>query len=190
MRKISLLIVFGTIIIVSIIIESCFFCNTKDYKFSWETMDVYNLFVIKEVDNEIESQLSDTTNIEYNKYGILIKFDGEILANTCKKLYFIDECKAQIDCFNAYDPDSKISEIEIITLNDFDDLHPCNSSITQYFEPTLFYGKIVTFDEYLKDKNEINGGTRFEESVFDQEIKIFLNSIAKKAIGSRSFLYQ
>jgi hypothetical protein len=178
MKKSFLLIFSGFIImILCIIIESC--CNISDYKFEWKNMSLRYLEKTINQDDRIYGNETTSDEFIFDRFGLRLMLDGDIIANNFIGFSLIQNVNAQVDCFNNYSPKYKIDNIQVETLSDFDESKLQNSDISNYFKASLYNGILVSIEDYLNDNNEINGDGN-SESFLIQSIDLFLTEPPKK----------
>lgn len=172
MKKVILIfLVMTSILILSIIIESC--CHAKDYKFEWKTISLKYLDKTINENERIFGKESSSDVFQFDKFGVRILFHGDLITKNLIDFSLIQTANAQVDCFNNYAPKYKIDKIQIETLADFDELKLHNSDISNYFKATKYNGMLVSIEDLLNDNNKINGEST-NESVLDQSIDLFL----------------
>jgi hypothetical protein len=173
-----IIILINIICLFSIISNSCGQCDTSNLKYKWDTFDLIKLKITSVENDRITFKEIDTTSYPSEKFGIQIKMNGYTIAyRNHTKYNWIQDCNAQLfDCFNDYTTDNNIAEIKIITISNFDNQHPKNSDISDYFQAALYSNRLTSINNYLRDINEINGSHRDLPKIFSEEINIFLNS--------------
>jgi hypothetical protein len=120
MKKV-LIIVLVYLIIVAII--SC--CpNTEVYNFDWIKIHLVNLNL---KDNTFQSDETSDSIFLNNNFGIKIRFEGKLISkNDFIGLNLINSAYAKCPD-DKYLTNNNITDIKIITLNNFDAEHPANS---------------------------------------------------------------
>ena len=172
MKRAILIFLIGiSIMISSFIIESC--CHTTDYKFEWKNISLKYLDKTINENDRIYGIESSSDVFSFDKFGLRIMFQGDLIAQNLINFSLIQTANAQVDCFNNYAPKYKIDNIQIETLADFDEYKLHNSNISSYFKATKYNGILLSIEDLLKDMNEINGDSR-HESALDQSIDLFL----------------
>ena len=132
---------------------------------------------LKNLDNSGEKVIeTETLQINKNAYGIRLYLTRERSIVACAQqgnFIFIQSAYAtSIECppEYMYSPKDSIVSIKILTLNNFDDTHPANSEITDYFRAAHSYSKIEDYISSIYytygDDNEFEN-SRNKEVILD-----------------------
>ena len=114
---------------IAILIQSC--CDGNQYEFYY--VNDFNIVNIHKHDLTIQS---DSTTIDYQDFSINLDFLTEKYAQLINSSRFGNEVYA-FDCDDEllYKIKNKITKIEIVSNQDFDDSHPTGSLLNDYFIP-------------------------------------------------------
>jgi len=150
------------------LIVSCCECQPPvEFKYTFDCIETFHL------DNSGQAPaIVDKGVIHKEAYGIQIEYS--LLPLACNKPFSFSAFNAAYAYSCRCPPDIQylaqdtISAIRIKNLNDFDQTHPADSDISDYFK-VLDYDKYITFQELI-DAYE----TMYEEKPEKDLIKIFL----------------
>jgi len=171
-KKISILII---IFHIASVFQSC--C-VEDYKFRWVD------FNINVIDNSDEIPIiTEEINLNKNALGFrIIMQDTVYWDDCCHNFSLINKCYAT-SCDRKDIPLHNLTEIQVITINDYSEDYPASSNITELFKAResqntksdyISIEKIISvinnhdnytfanFDLYLMDTNCISGEHIFE----------------------------
>jgi len=150
------------------LVVSCCDCNEgAEFKYTFDCMEAFH------IDNAGQTSIVvEGGTILKEAYGIQIEF--ALLQLACNKPFsfsafnsayaFKCECPPEIQ----YLAQDTISSIQIKAINDFDQTHPANSDISDYFK-VLDYDNYITLQEFI-DAPE----TMYETKPVKDSVRIFL----------------
>jgi hypothetical protein len=161
LTKIGVLILIG---FTTRLIVSCCDCPpSTTYKYKFDSIK------LSHIDNSGQTPVYvDSGTIPKEAYGLQIELSLSKLALHKFSDFAGFNSTCAFDCFcppeTQYFPQDTLSAIRIISLNDFDNTHPANSEVSEYFK-VLTYNTYITIQEYLDYPETIYSGQPFIELI-------------------------
>jgi hypothetical protein len=158
--KIGVLLLIAFLVRLSI---SCCDCPpTTSYKYSFDSVDIFN------IDNSGQTPVLVTSGtIPKEAYGMQIECSLKQIAFNKFRVFETFNSVYAYDCFCPpeieYIAQDTITDLRIMSLNDFDETHPANSNISEYF-------KVLTHKTYITIQNYIDSPEIIYYEVPDKEI--------------------
>lgn len=150
------------------LIVSCCDCQLPvEYKYTFDCIETFHLDNAGKVPSIVEKGV-----IRKEAYGLQIEFS--LLQLACNKPFRFSAFNAAYATSCACPPEIQylaqdtISAIRVKNLNDFDQSHPANSDISDYFK-VLDYDKYITFQELIAAPE-----TLYVEKPVKDSIQLFL----------------
>ena len=167
------MIKFGVIIFIGFSIRLIISCNpcdcpeTTTYKYKFDSVKILH------IDNSGQTPVVvDTGTIPKEAYGLQLECSLSKLAFHKSSDFTGFNSSYAFECFcppeTQYFAQDTISEIRITSLNAFDNTHPVNSEISDYFK-VLTYNTYITIQKYIDYPETIYYGEPYIEI-----IRIFL----------------
>lgn len=161
------------------LVVSC--CNCEDpaiFHYTYKTLGVKNL------DNSgSEVRESSAGAILKTAYGIRLLLGRQKTArHQVPRGFFVSAAYAQVDCFcpppRQFEPRDSITAIKVMTLTAFDNSHPVNADVSDFFRVYKPYA-FATIPEALTSKEKV----LYDESELPDKIDLLL--MTAPAINTR-----